>query len=89
MEEEHFVQDDLRALAVGPSLLASRYSNYLMNGLRFRVRSIDTHGKYQNSSVYVASEGVHYSSKRDRNPRVAIMDYYGVLKDIIELGLSP
>lgn len=76
LEDEHFVQDDFCALAVGPNLWACQYNNYLMNDLRFRVRSIDTHCKYRNSGVYVASKCVHYFSKHVRNPRVAIMDYY-------------
>lgn len=56
-----------------------------MNGFRFHVKNIDDETRTQNSGVYVSSESNDFASARDPNPRSGMGDYYGVVKDIIEL----
>lgn len=75
----------MRALADGPSPWAGRWTKYIMNGFRFNVKSIEVKSKTQNSGVYVSMAIDCYARASDRNPRTDMVDYYGVLKDIIEL----
>lgn len=56
-----------------------------MNGFRFNVKSVEVKSKTQNSGVYVSMATDCYARASDRNPRTDMVDYYGVLKDIIEL----
>lgn len=56
-----------------------------MNGFRFHVKSIDVEGNTQNSGVFVKAETDNYATARDHNPRATLLDYYGVVKDIIEM----
>lgn len=79
------VSDDIRALASGPRRWAGRWTRYIMNGFRFHVKSVADGLKSQNSGVFVSSQTDSYATARDPNPRSGIVDYYGVLKDIIEL----
>ncbi|XP_050380039.1 uncharacterized protein LOC126797454 [Argentina anserina] len=76
---------DIRALAEGPSNVAKRYKKYVINGCRFHVKSVDTGSTYQNSGIYVKAESNCYATANDRQPRNEMLDYYGVLTDIIEL----
>ncbi|XP_050374570.1 uncharacterized protein LOC126792127 [Argentina anserina] len=79
------IPEDLQALARGPSHWAGRWKSYIVNGFRFKVKSIDVDRNTQNSGVFVRAMEHTYASAEDRNPRAALLDYYGVVKDIIQL----
>lgn len=76
----------MQGLANGPIHLIRRWKAYIMNGFRFHVKSIDMDVKTQDSGVFVRAEADNYATARDRNPRSALLDYYGVVTDIIELN---
>ena len=78
------ISDDFLALARGPNRWAKRWTKYNMNGFRFHVKSVDG-GKTQNSGVFVEMETDSYATTNDPNPKCSMVEYYGVLKDIIEL----
>lgn len=78
------ISDDFLALARGPSRWAKRWTKYIMNGFRFNVKSVDD-GTTQNSGVFVEMETDSFATANDPNPKSGMVEYYGVLKDIIEL----
>ena len=65
---------DIFALACGPDLRVRSYSTCIVNGVRFCTVERDKNKKIQNSGVACSSP---YGSK--------MMDFYGTLKEIIEL----
>lgn len=79
------IDPDICALAEGPNNEAKRYKRYAMNGCRFHVKSVDTGSTYQNSGIFVQAGSNCYATANDRQPRDDMLDYYGVLTDIIEL----
>lgn len=79
------IDADICALAEGPNNEAKRYKRYAMNGCRFHVKSVDIGSTYQNSSIFVQAGSNCYATAKDRQPRDDMLDYYGVLTDIIEL----
>jgi len=68
------VDDDLFALACGPDLRVRSYSTCVVNGVRYCTVERDKNKKTQNSGV--ACAGTYRSE---------IIDFYGTLKEIIEL----
>lgn len=78
------ISDDFLALSRGLNRSARRWTKYNMNGFRFHVKSIDG-GKTQNSGVFVEMETDSYATANDPNPKSGMVEYFGVLKDIIEL----
>ncbi|XP_042950337.1 uncharacterized protein LOC122282453 [Carya illinoinensis] len=68
------VRDEIYALACGPDKWVASYAGCIMNGIRFQTKDRERHRRTQNSGLVVRGE--HQS-----NP----VDFYGVLKDIIEL----
>lgn len=56
-----------------------------MNGFRFHVKSVDIGSTYQNSGIFVNASSNCYATAHDRQPRDGMLDYYGILTDIIEL----
>jgi hypothetical protein len=68
------VDDDLFALACGPDTRVRSYSTCVVNGVRFNTAKLDKNKKTQNSGL--AYRGTYKSET---------IDYYGTLKEIIEL----
>ncbi|XP_042979992.1 uncharacterized protein LOC122310182 [Carya illinoinensis] len=68
------VTDELYALACGPDPWVGSYSGCIINGIRFHTKDREQHRRSQNSGVVVAR--VHQSMP---------VDFYGVLKEILEL----
>lgn len=88
VDRANLLSEDLHALAKGPSEWQLRHKKYIVNGFRFRVKSIDNKGTNQNSGVFIRSLTPSNPRERDVNPRDAYVDYYGVLTDIIELSYN-
>ena len=68
------VDDDIFALACGPDLRVRSYSTCVVNGVRYCTVERDKNKKTQNSGV--ACAGAYRSE---------MIDFYGTLKEIIEL----
>ena len=67
--------DGLYALACGPDKRVKRYPGCIIDGIRFHTKEREMHRQTQNSGVVV--EGVYEGNHE--------LEYYGVIKDIIEL----
>jgi hypothetical protein len=68
------IDDDIFALACGPDLRVRSYSTCVVNGVRYYTVERDKNKKTQNFGVAYASS---YRSE--------MIDFYGTLKEIIEL----
>ncbi|KAH7849082.1 hypothetical protein Vadar_012749 [Vaccinium darrowii] len=79
------VSEEIQKLAIGPHDIARRFSGYIVNGYRFHVRAIDNNRATQNSGVALKADTVSVASRKDKNPRVGAVYYYGQLTDIIEI----
>ena len=77
--------DEINILADGPHYSAWRYKAYIINGFQFWVKDMDNRRSTQNSGVTLKADTVSYASRKDNNPRVGAVSYYGVLSDIIEI----
>lgn len=82
------LSEDIKALSRGPIKIAYRGTGYLVNGFRFHTEKREKKSQTQNSGVYVAATTRGYSSARDSNPREEIVEYFGILEDIIELNYN-
>lgn len=71
---ESGVCDQQLSLARGPDRRVFRYKGCNISGLRFHTKDLEMHRKTQNSGIVV--KGEHEGKE---------IDFYGVLKDIIEL----
>ncbi|XP_020253972.1 uncharacterized protein LOC109831044 [Asparagus officinalis] len=78
------VTKDIRRLANGPNMTVKQYKTCIVNGCRFRIKSVDDNHKNQNCGVSISAQTLSYSSVRDNNPITGNVDYYGVLKNIYE-----
>lgn len=76
---------EVQALAFGPNLIGRRGDGYLVNGYRFHSTSCESKRRTQNSGVYVVATTRGYSSARDRNPKEDVVEYFGILEDVVEL----
>lgn len=85
MDPTSTVHPDMVALAKGPNNWCIKHKSFVINGYRFRINKIDKKMKNQNSGVFVRATRNSYASRQDRNPIDGELDYYGILKDIIEL----
>ncbi|XP_058201329.1 uncharacterized protein LOC131316070 [Rhododendron vialii] len=77
--------EEIHKLAIGPHTIARRFSGYVINGFHFRVKSIDDNRLTQNSGVALKANTLSYASRKDKNPRVGPVYYYGWLTDIVEI----
>jgi hypothetical protein len=68
------VDDDIFALACGPDIRVASYSTCVVNGVRYCTVERDKNKKTQNSGVACSS-----------SYRNEMIDFYGTLKEIIEL----
>ncbi|XP_058216762.1 uncharacterized protein LOC131327634 [Rhododendron vialii] len=77
--------EEIRKLAIGPHTIARIFSGYVINGFHFRVKSIDDNRSTQNCGVALKANTLSYASRKDKNPRVGPVYYYGWLTDIVEI----
>ena len=74
LQKPSTVTDDTYALALGPNLLAYRYTGCVVNGMRFRTEDRERNHITQCTGIVV--KGDHLEEE---------IDFYGTLVDIIEL----
>lgn len=79
------VSDEIKCLSLGPLKDAVRFNTYIVSGFRFRTKRLDKGKKTQNRGVFIKAEQMSYSSRKDKNPIVGDITYYGELTDIIEV----
>lgn len=79
------MSEEIIGLAKGPQFIARRYKGYIINGNRFRVKAVDDCRTTQNSGVALKADTMSYASRKDRNPRVGAVYYYGRLTDVVEI----
>ncbi|XP_049393365.1 uncharacterized protein LOC125857767 [Solanum stenotomum] len=77
--------DEIQEYIRGPNSVAKRYSGYLINESRFRIRQRDARRKTQNSGVTLVASTTSFASSKDKNPIAANLTYYGRIVDIVEL----
>lgn len=71
-----------------PSSTVLVFSGYLINGFRFRPESSDRGKAYQNSGVAVVANTPSYASARDMHGIRGDVQYYGRIKEIIQVRYS-
>lgn len=76
---------ELKRLAGRPISVGVKYKRFVVNGFRFHTKDLESTKRYQNSGVRVRATTSSFSSVRDQNPILSELDYYGILKDIIQL----
>jgi hypothetical protein len=77
------VSDEVKWLSRRPNIVARKFSSYVINGYKFLIE--DCERQTQNTGVMVTLSTIRFRSKKDQNPEVEDVNYYGVLKDILEL----
>lgn len=82
------VPEDIKLLALGPHVDAKRFKGYIFNGFRFRIKEVDMRRKIQNSGVMLSASVTSFASRKDNNPVVGDMNFYGEFTDIIEIHYS-
>lgn len=82
------VSRDLKLLARRPNIVGVKYKKYVVNGVTFHTKDVESTRKSQNCGVCVKATTSSFSSIRDQNPILGELDYYGILTDIIELHYS-
>lgn len=82
------LSEEVIALSNPPDPTASRLNSYNVNGFFFRVKSLDNHRSTQNSGVALQADTMSISSRKDKNPRVDCLPYYGRLTEIIRITYS-
>ncbi|KAL4347510.1 hypothetical protein GQ457_17G000020 [Hibiscus cannabinus] len=87
-QEDTSVVEVVKWLARGPTEVVKRYSGYIINGFRYHTTRREKNLKTQNSGVVVTSKTWSYASARDKQPVEGEVNYYGALKDIVELNYS-
>ena len=73
----------LNWLAYGPRKHATSYSGYIVNGKRFHIKDVEK--STQNSGVSIEATTMCRSSAKDVAQVANIVEYYGVLREIILL----
>ncbi|KAF5931753.1 hypothetical protein HYC85_027924 [Camellia sinensis] len=82
------LSEEIILLANGPHNLARRFNGYILNGFRYRVKAMDDRRATQNCGVALKADTISYASRKDKNPRLGSVYYYGQLTDIVEIRYS-
>ncbi|KAH7854722.1 hypothetical protein Vadar_017137 [Vaccinium darrowii] len=80
------VTEEIADLALGPRDTATRFSGYIINGVRYHTKDRERKRKTQNSGVVLMAKTSSYSSARDVNPQEGDVTYYGRITDL-QIGL--
>ncbi|XP_049397294.1 uncharacterized protein LOC125861439 [Solanum stenotomum] len=75
-QDDSQIMEDLLSLSRGPTKYSTHSNGYVVNGYRFHVEDYDNKLRTQNCGVVVLGENDEDSEN---------LDYYGVLRDVIEL----
>ncbi|KAL3846277.1 hypothetical protein ACJIZ3_003680 [Penstemon smallii] len=86
--EDDPTMEDIKYLAMGPNHIGIGYKRFMVNGARFHVKEWERKRKTQNSGLVVSATTSSFSSAKDDNPISSDLQYFGVLRDIIELDYT-
>ncbi|KAL3516318.1 hypothetical protein ACH5RR_023220 [Cinchona calisaya] len=78
----------IKALVDSPDLDRRRFKSHIVNGFCFCAKHKETSRTIQNSGVITRVETLSYASRKDKNPIIGDVIYYGMLVDIIEIRYS-
>lgn len=78
------MQDKVVSLSVGSNNIITRYDGYLNNGCRSHIRGMKLIER-QSSGVIMCFQSQIYFTIRDLTPMSEMVEYYGVIEEIIEL----
>lgn len=78
----------LRTLSQSPLCGVIGYSGFTNNGIMFHCKDRSMLRSFQNSVVLCKADTTCYSSISDNNPVLGEIEYYSVLRDVIELQYS-
>ena len=70
---EDCASDTISLLAVKAQYLVFSWGGYEINGYSFSTQGIDSKRTTQNNGVMVEAEATHFSSCRDKNPKLQSM----------------
>jgi hypothetical protein len=80
------VSEEIIILANEPFMVATMYSSYTINGLKFHTSSYDEGRPVQNSGVALVAQTSCFENGNNAAPVVRNKTYYGIIKEIIELN---
>ena len=78
----------IKTLTLGPQNMATKFTGYIINGVRYHTRDREKKRTTQNSGVMLRATTESYASARDQHPISGEVTFYGVLTNIIELCYS-
>nr|XP_043622166.1 uncharacterized protein LOC122593779 [Erigeron canadensis] len=81
VENEEFVDEQVKRLAFGPKQCVLKYQAYDINGYTFYTKQQDAKSTMQNSVVTVIATTTTFSTRES----VAKNSYYGTIEEIVEL----
>jgi hypothetical protein len=84
-EADSSITRELVYLSKGPKEVGLRYQGFMVNGFRFHIKEVERKRKTQNSGVSVNAITSSFSNRRDENPILSDVAYFGALKNVIEL----
>ena len=79
---EECVSDTIKWLARGPKVDVISWTSFVINGYTFYTKSLNVRSTVQNSGIMLVAESMHFSSSKDKNPKLAAIPYYGVIEEI-------
>ena len=79
------VSDYIFWFSKGPIPVATRYTEYFINGFRFHTKKRDARCKTQKSGVTLQAFTPSFASPKDQNPIVGDVTYYGSIHEIVEI----
>ena len=75
----------IKTLALGPQNLATEFTGYIINGVRYHTRDREKRRTTQNSGVMLRATTESYTTAKDQHLVFGEVTFYGVLTNIIEL----
>lgn len=85
MEGKENIYDTLKWLSCGPKKYATKCDDYLINGCRFHIKSIENVRSTQNSGVCIESQKLMRSGAKDKKLVCQTKTLFGVIQEIIIL----
>lgn len=86
LQQGESIPEHVQWLSKGPSFVAKKHTGYLVNGYRFHTMRRDTNCVTQNSGVTSIAITSSFASRKDNNPKVGNVQYYGSIDEIIEMS---
>lgn len=76
----------LKSLSQGPLYGVKSYSGFTCSGVTYHSKDRSMRRSFENSGILCKADTTCYSSRLDNNPISGEIDYYGVLREVIELS---